>query len=320
MARPTRSSGSFISYDLRPAKQSERSILVDLLKIGGDCGLPIRDYRYIGMGANRFYDYLVLHKSLGVRNMVSLEYDKAMFERAVFNIPFNFIEVKQKKTSEFFVEDSKETSEIVWLDYDGGLGPDIISDISSLGTRLKLNDFCFVTVSGAPPHFVAALKDTERLAELQEKLGPVAGGLTLEDVERANFADAVHKTLVAAFRNAFAMRQEGTFELLLQVEYSDSMPMVTVGGALLPQGTAVEFYSRMSKTLPFLPRKREQLYRIRSFHLTERERTLFDRAATSSRRRNPERTTLLRLGFKDAELDAYSELIRYVPRYVETAV
>ncbi|SEN96643.1 hypothetical protein SAMN05216404_10964 [Nitrosospira multiformis] len=43
-----RSTANFISYDLRPAKQSERRILLDLLKIASDCGLPIADYATLG--------------------------------------------------------------------------------------------------------------------------------------------------------------------------------------------------------------------------------------------------------------------------------
>ena len=80
-----RSTASFISYDLRPSKQSERRILLDVLKIAGDCGLPISDYRYVGMGANRFYDFLLIHRYIGIRNMVSLEHDPIMYKRSIFN-------------------------------------------------------------------------------------------------------------------------------------------------------------------------------------------------------------------------------------------
>ncbi len=63
----TRSTARFISYDLRPAKQSERTILLDLLRLTSDSGLNITGYRYVGMGANRFYDFLLMHKYLGLK-------------------------------------------------------------------------------------------------------------------------------------------------------------------------------------------------------------------------------------------------------------
>jgi hypothetical protein len=77
---------------------------------------------------------------------------------------------------------------------------------------------------------------------------------------------------------------------------------------------------RMKKALPFLIGEREHIYRIKSFHLTERERALFDRAATSPRRSRADLNKLKQLGFNDSEFEAYKQLIRYLPRYVETAV
>ncbi|MFC4726904.1 O-methyltransferase [Coralloluteibacterium thermophilus] len=320
MPRPGRSTAKFIAYDLRPAKQSERGLLVDMLRIGGDVGLSLRNYRYVGMGANRFYDFLLIHKYLGLRNMVSLEYDEDMYERARYNAPYSFIDVRNMTVADFLASDSSREPEILWLDYDGGIGPDIVADINAIGSRLKVGDYCFMTVSGGPPRVMDQLSDADRLATLQDTMGDVSGNVTLEDVERSNFPDAVHKILSASFKNAFAMRTDGRFRPLLQVEYSDSMPMVTVGGALLADGTWHSYRQKMAQALPFLPAEWSTLYTIRSFYLTEKERALFDLVATSSRSRSREKNLLKKMGFKDKEFAAYAELIRYLPRYVETAV
>lgn len=320
MPRPPRSTARFISYDLRPAKQSERGILVDILKLGGDCGLPIRSYRYVGMGANRFYDFLLLHKYLGLKDMVSLEHDPEMYKRAVFNAPYRFIDVRNETISNFLAGNFTEKPEVFWLDYDGGIGPDIVADVSSMSTRLKVGDFCFITVSGAPPRSMDNLNDEERLAAIQDSLRDVAGTVRIEDVERSSFPTAVHKILIAAFKNAFAPRRDGNFVPLLQVEYADSFPMVTVGGGFFAEGTAATYRRKIADSLPFLAETKEDLYEIRSLHLTERERALFDRAITSTRKRTTEHNQLKALGFKDSELKAYNELIRYLPRYVETIV
>lgn len=320
MARPARSTAKFISYDLRPAKQSERGILVDVLKIAGDCGLPVRDYRYVGMGANRFYDFLLVHKYLGVRDMVSLEHDKNMFQRALFNVPYRFIDVRHATVVDFLSGDNSERQEILWLDYDGGIGPDIVADIMSMATRAKVGDFCFVTVAGPPPRVMETMNDFDRLTVIKDTMGDVAGDVELEDVERSHFPIAVHKMLMAAFRNAFAARREGKFVPLLQVEYADTMPMVTVGGAFLATEIATDIRRRMAKALPFLATEKTELYEIRSFCLTERERALFDRASTAPKRHRGERNALKKLGFKNTDFDSYSDLIRYLPRYVETAI
>lgn len=320
MARTAKSTARFIAYDLRPAKQSERGILVDVLKIGGDCGLPIRTYRYIGMGANRFYDYLLLHKYLGLRKMVSLEHDPYMFERALFNVPYRFIEVRKTAVVNFLAEDRSEAPEIFWLDYDGGIDPDVVADVMSVGMRSKPGDFCFVTVGGHAPKALEEKSDADRLMVIQDLFREFAGAISIEDVERSAFSEAIHKILMAAFSSAFTTRRDGVFLPLLRVVYSDSMPMVTVGGAFLTEEKALEYRSRLKEALPFLSANAAELYHIRSFNLTERERSLFDRASTSIKKRSAERNTLKRLGFKESDFDSYHQLIRYLPRYVETIV
>jgi hypothetical protein len=314
------STARFISYDLRPAKQSERRILVDLLKIGGDSGLHIDTYRYVGMGANRFYDFLLLHKYLGISNMTSLEHDPDMFKRAEFNVPYGFINLEQKTAAEFIGADHAVPASIYWLDYDGGIGGELLADIASFSTKLKLGDFCFVTVAGEAPKVVQSVSSADRLIWLKESLAEMAGDITIEDAEKTSFHRAVHKALFAAFRNAFSPRREGKFVPLLQVTYTDSLRMVTVGGAFLADGMGIQYRERVKRVMPFLNTVEPVLYGIKSLHLTERERVLFDKAVTSGPRRQKEKRSLKGLGFSNADLMAYKDLVRYLPRYVETIV
>lgn len=315
-----RSTASFISYDLRPSKQSERRILLDFLKIAGDCGLPITDYRYVGMGGNRFYDFLLIHRYVGIRNMVSLEHDSDMYKRSVFNVPYDFIKVQSKTVAEFIAEDPFCVPTILWLDYDSGLSQSVVYDIASLSTKLKLADFCFVTVASGLPAGLAQQNAVGRLAWFQDELGDVAGEVTLEDVQTANFRNAVHKVLIAAFRNSFAVRRDGGFVPFLQVSYRDTVPMMTVGGGLLAEGQAVHFRRHVARVVPFLGGATNKLYEIRFPHLTDRERALFDRAVTKSKKRSTEYNQLRNLGFDDSEMTAYAELIRYLPHYFETII
>jgi hypothetical protein len=291
-----------------------------LLKIGGDCGLPIADYRYIGMGANRFYDFLLIHKYLGIAKMISLEHDPIMYKRAVFNCPYSFIDIQEKTTADFIAADTFSIPSILWLDYDGGIGFRVVRDVASLSTKLQVGDLCFVTVFGGPPGVLERENDQARLVWLQDQLGDVAGEVSLADVERSSFPGAVHKVLVAAFRNAFSVRRDGKFVPFLQVKYTDSKPMITVGGGLLAEAHALGFQHRIRGALPFLRAENNDLYEIKSLHLTERERGLFDRATTRRTNRSSERNQLKRLGFKESEIATYKDLIRYLPRYVETIV
>ena len=119
------SSAKFVSYDLRPSKQCERKLMLECFRAATECGFKIPDYRYIGMGANRFYDYMLLHKYFGMTDMISLEHDKVMFKRANFNKPYGFIQVKNENAASFIAADLSKKDTVYWLDYDGGIGPHI---------------------------------------------------------------------------------------------------------------------------------------------------------------------------------------------------
>jgi hypothetical protein len=272
------------------------------------------------MGANRFYDYLLLHKYLGIREMVSLEHDPIMFERAVFSVPYKFIDVRNSSAADFIQEDTCSGPSIFWLDYDGGLGQPLLGDVASLSVKLKIGDFCFVTVYGGVPRQLEGQNAQTRLVWFQDTFNSLAGDITIEDMQNSRVQHAIHKILVAAFRNAFAPRRDGDFITLLQVQYSDSKPMITVGGAFLTEGQAFGYRSLMRSAMPFLNTTGSELYEIRSLHLTERERTLFDRAVTGKTSRSKERNSLRKIGFEDSDLSAYKDLLRYLPRYVETIV
>lgn len=319
----SRSSAKYISYDLRPTKQSERRILLDLMQIAGDCGFPIFNYRYVGMGANRFYDFLLMHKYLRINKMISLEHNPIMYGRAMFNRPYSFIDVRNKSISEFISGDTFSDKSLLWFDYDGGIGSDALTDIASLATKLKLGDFCFVTIGAARPKSLEKNDEHKVLAWMKDEFGDLAGEVSITDVEKQNFPEAARKVLLAAFRYAFSTRKGCQFLPFLQVKYADSMTMVTVGGGLIDDAHVEKLKRNINHSLPFLRIYENILYEIRSLHLTERERVLFDRATTHTSSGAGEKSQLIKiktLGFEDEEITAYKELIRYLPRYVETIV
>jgi hypothetical protein len=145
-----RSTASFIAYDLRPAKQAERRILLDFLKCANEAGISVSDCRYVGMGGTKFYDFHLLHRFIGVCRMVSLERDPALHTRAVFNCPYDFIDVQPRTVADFLASDLDETPTVYWLDYDDGISAEITADIMSMGARIKVGSFAFVTADVFP--------------------------------------------------------------------------------------------------------------------------------------------------------------------------
>ncbi|QIP06546.1 O-methyltransferase [Bradyrhizobium symbiodeficiens] len=312
------STAKFIPYDLRPAKQAERRILMDFLKCANEAGMSVADCRYVGMGGTMFYDFHLMHRFLGIKQMISLERDPKMHPRSEFNCPFDFISVQNQTVADFLTFDADDCATIYWLDYDDGLGADIIADIASLGTRVKRGGFAFATVYAEPPGALEKQSAEQRLQWFQDQLGEFAIGLTTADMATAAFPKTVHRVLTAAFRNAFAPRTDGQFQLLFQVEYKDSSPMVTVGGCFSREEDSARILHRVKADLPFMLASTP--YRIKHLNLTERERALFDLAVTKKRKNSQQANLLRSLGFKKRDFEAYKDLIRFLPRYHESII
>lgn len=315
----TRSSASIVSYDLRPAKQCERRIMLDSFLTAMESGYPVPKYRYVGMGANRFYDFIMMHKHLGIDNMVSIEHDTEMFVRAIFNRPFHFISVSNSSVHDFVLEDRHTGNSIYWLDYDCEMRTSIATDIAALAPRICIGDFVFVTVRGTPPRHLLRENSANRLTELNEEFEELAGSLSIRDVENSSYYVAVKELLSASFSKAFSKHETGVFHPFFRVRYSDSTEMVSIGGVFDRQSRFEKFWDLMTARMPFLYKDWPQLYKLARFNYTDKERRLFDLAVTAQEGAE-EMEELRRLGFGSAEIRQYGELLRFHPRYVETYI
>ena len=302
------SSTNFIAYDIRPSKQAERRILMDFLKCANEIGVAVSDSRYVGMGGTTFYDFHLMHRFLGINTMISLERDPKAYRRCAFNCPFDFINVSRRTAADFLLKDRDERKTIYWFDYDDGFSREITADIVSLGTRMKLGGFGFVTVYAGPTGALEDFSTEQRLEWFQDELGEFSVGLTVSDMANTEFHKTLIKVLVSAFKNAFAPRMDGVFQPLFQVLYKDSTLMATVGGIFCGPEQAPQVVARVKQDLPFLL---NSPYRIRQLNLTERERVLFDKAVTKASLDSEEAERLRSLGFKEREFRAYRDLIRF---------
>lgn len=312
------STATFIPYNLRPAKQAERRILLDFLKSASEVGMAVSNCRYVGMGGTMFYDFHLMHRFLGINRMVSLERDSDIHPRCKFNCPFDFIKVKNETAATFLARDKNNVPTIYWFDYDDGFGPDIIADIISLGTRVKVGGFAFVTVFADPPGVLQKQTKEQRLEYFQQNMGDFAVGLTANDMVNSEFPKSVRRVLTAAFQYAFAARTDGKFQILFQIQYKDSTLMLTVGGCFSSVADAPGILIRVKSALPFLLRTAP--YQIKNLNLTDRERVLFDTAVTKTRDKSKEKNALRSLGFEDRDFETYRDLLRFLPRYHESII
>jgi hypothetical protein len=140
------------------------------------------------MGGFKFYDFILMHRHVGLREMISLEHDKKMAERAQFNRPYDFIRVENKSASTFLEERAEINKTIFWLDYDDSLNDTIIEDIYTAGNKLANGSMIFVTVAADLPRDLRDQNERARQASLRDQFGDLALAVTLDDVEDSSSA------------------------------------------------------------------------------------------------------------------------------------
>lgn len=315
MSQP-RSTAKFISYDLRPAKQLERKIIADILSFNFLEGFNIQKYRYVGLGANRFYDHILFFKHLGIKKLVSLEYDSVMYQRAKLNKSLDYIKLHNKSTTEYLSSDTYRGNSIYWFDYDSTLTVDVIDDIRILGSKAKVNDFVFVTVCGEMATKIQEKKVAEKRVNLEDQFGDLAYGIPDVNLSPVNYYKAFDQILVAALKESFNPRADGDIFVFTRISYKDSLRMITVGGVFT--NNVVKFKSKINTLVPFMDEN--SIFKIPNFELTELEKRLFDIASSNKKVRCRGKKTLESIGFTENDVRKYRAIARYIPRYIETAI
>ena len=106
-----------IDYNLRPAKSIERKMLCEafrrLLSFS-----DLTEYRYVGFGSTFFSDFSLIHKSLGLTDLISIEKEEKDKRRFRFNRPYKCIKLCFGNANDVLPNLSWAKKIILWLDYD----------------------------------------------------------------------------------------------------------------------------------------------------------------------------------------------------------
>ena len=310
MSKPTKSYRE-VAYDLRPAKQVERRMILDALGRLMNEGVPIRDYQYTGFGSIYFFDFVLLYKLVGLRRFVSVEYDTDITRRVAFNKPFDPVEIRMQPIGDVIPTLSRDARHILWLDYDDRLTSSMLQDTAAASYHLPCGSLLLITVDAEPPAGRGA--PAERMEYFESEGGDLLpydfdiGWCTKTRLPETNLA-----ILGNATKSGLAAR-ELDFLPLFRFVYADGHEMVTLGGMI---GGAAE--RRILDSCDwvgasYLRRDPSQPpYRIRVPRLTRRERLFLDRHMPCSDSWKPEAFEL----DKD-EIEAYREIHRFYPHYGE---
>jgi hypothetical protein len=123
-----------INYSLRPAKNVERKLMCEAFRRLSRFG-KLDSYRYVGFGSAFFADFLLVHRTLGISDMISIEKDIDNGSRFEFNKPFACVKLEFGLSTGILPLLDWEPRSIVWLDYDGILNQGVLEDVAFLAAK-----------------------------------------------------------------------------------------------------------------------------------------------------------------------------------------
>lgn len=231
-------------YHLRPNKFIDRSLFLHTL-IGLNSIFPISSYTYTGFGSYLFDDFKLLHNTLNISKMVSLECDPDVYKRACFNVPYNCIRIENKSSTDYIssiILNDKE-SNIFWLDYvsPGEIGCQL-SDYMSLLNLLNPHDIVRITLNANPDALGKSSNPTElqaiRLHKLKQLIPDeyIPYATKEEDVTRNKYPITLLKILKSATLKSLEDRPPYSPNFMLPLfssVYADGQQMVTFTGIVL---------------------------------------------------------------------------------------
>lgn len=311
MTEPTKSYLR-VSYDLRPAKQVERRMIIDVLMKLSVAGFPISDYQYTGLGSIYFVDHILFHRYLGITRLLSVEYDLSIEKRVDFNKPFSLVDIEMKSIGEVIPELDRDLPHILWLDYDARLHSEMISDVVLASYRLPPGSILLITVDTERPKFGEGPEDWVEYYREQAgdyfELGWKASDFSLSRLPETNTS-----ILLNAIRRGLAGRSNVSFLPLFKFVYADGHRMLTLGGMIGTGGEKRKLTAAGLESLSFVRMDpKDEPYHISVPRLTRKERLYLDSQMPCDDEWSPDIFEL-----DQHQILAYRDIYRFYPIYAE---
>ena len=310
-------SDQFVNYQIRPAKSVERKMICDLIKELQVRG-ALKDFRYIGMGAKYFADFMLIHHQFGTTKMISIESQREKQLRYDFNKPLGYIEMKYGYAKDMLPQiDSWEMqNNLVWLDYDGPITDDVIGDIETVVRNCKIGDLFIITVNSS----CKGTTKSEKRANFQNQVNNFFdSSIPLDQYTNKGIArlelnmmnNQVKKTLRRRNR-LHSMNIK--FDQLLNIEYKDSAQMLTYGIVFLDEIMEESInYDILKQIFPFISNT-ANTFALEVPSLTNKEiqfilrKLPFDETVYSENQYH---------GIELSEIKNFEKIYRYYPYYSE---
>ena len=234
-----------IDYSLRPAKHAERRMLCDVFRRLAHFQ-PVETYRYVGFGSVWFSDFVLFHRALGVRNMLSIEQAVRSRHRFEANKPFA-IDIDFRASSLVLPDLDYTQRQFIWLDYDDPITLDMVNDVAAIARRASSGTVLVVSVQCVRPPDVSeaerelavdpnAMSATHRFAARMsaDDVTRVESNLEREQLSNWAFGELSRSIFYAEIERILQERRLSTPELavsyrsICDFEYEDGAKMTTL--------------------------------------------------------------------------------------------
>lgn len=306
-----------INYMLRPNKNVERKLIVSTFK-KLQTQFDIVQYRYVGFGSMWFTDFVLMHKTFGMSDLVTIESQKSREKRVEFNKPFACIAVRMEEAATALGDVLDEKPSIVWLDYDGPLKNAMTGDIETAVGSMSSASMLLVTVNAMVDQLKNKKVDDEELspedylARICDDAGLAAqsGRLTRNDFP-ALAAEIVHDRI----KSAVLDKKPGCeYVPIWTYRYADDADMITVGGMIADVADRAKLDASGALTLPHATGA--ALFDIDLPILTEKEKRALDKRLPSAVALDP---AALEFELRPSEVAAYQRFYLEYPVFNEMA-
>jgi hypothetical protein len=308
-----------IDYRLRAAKYAERLMMCDAFS-RLSAFQNITEYQYVGLGAVYFADFLAFHRILGIEDMVNIEGKIGATKRFIANVPLNITLLFGPTSTEMQKVDITRRT-IAWLDYDGNLEANHLSDIARFARYCTSGCVLVVTVR-EDIGFKGKSGTREAISQAIGNwgFGTINSNHTDDDLVGDGTAEILREAMTNTLTEALDMRnskiaaipEQFTFEQILNIKYADEAAMFTLGWVIFKNHERRLFDACEFGNFDFVS-KDASIYHIDVPKLTQREiRFLQNQMPLRGR---PSAT----IGTTPAsEAAKYERLYRYLPNYAST--
>ena len=292
---------------------------------------PLSVYQYVGFGSIYFADFSLFHKALGIGDMTSIEQNFSAKERVKFNKPFSCINVEFDRSTTVLPKLDLNRPSIIWLDYDGKLVSDMLSDINTVIANTQSGSLFLITVNAQAEHETdnneVSLFDF-RLRSLENQIGKakIPVGVEGKDLSPKKLPSILRTIIIDQIEEALLNRNGAVatpdrirFQQIFNFLYEDGAPMITIGGLLLNENQQTAYSAADFTSLDFC-RTASEVYKIDVPSLTTKEIVHLDSVLHDTF--DFESGTLIAPGdpnsfIPDEDVIKYAKIYRYYPTFAE---